>query len=55
MRLRDYQDFAVESIFHYFENGGTGNPVVAMPTGTGKSVVIGAFIRRAFERYPSRS
>lgn len=54
MRLRDYQDFAVESIFHYFERGGTGNPVVAMPTGTGKSVVIGAFIRKAFERYPGQ-
>ena len=53
MILRDYQDAAVESIFAYFENGGTGNPVVALPTGTGKSVVIGAFVKRAMSLYPS--
>lgn len=53
MKPRDYQDAAVDSIFAYFENGGEGNPVVALPTGTGKSVVIGSFIRRAMSRYPS--
>ena len=53
MILRDYQHAAVDSIFAYFENGGKGNPVVALPTGTGKSVVIGAFIKRAMSLYPS--
>lgn len=52
MKLRDYQDAAVDSIFQYFAQGGQGNPIVALPTGTGKSVVIGAFIRRAMETYP---
>jgi len=33
MQLRNYQAAAVDSIFDYFENGGTGNPVVALPTG----------------------
>lgn len=51
MKLRDYQDFAVESIFRYFEEGKDGNPVVVMPTGTGKSLVIGGFIHRVYERY----
>src|SRR5574343_340540 len=53
MRLRDYQDVAVDSIFEYFDSGQVGNPIVAMPTGTGKSLVIGSFIRRAYEAYPS--
>lgn len=47
-----YQEEAVQSIFDYYANGGEGNPVVAMPTGTGKSVVIGEFIRRIFEKWP---
>lgn len=51
MQPRDYQAFAIASIFRYFEGGGRGNPVVAMPTGTGKSVVIAGFIAEAFRRY----
>jgi DNA repair protein RadD len=53
MKPRDYQDAAVTSIFEYFANGGQGNPIVALPTGTGKSIVIAEFIRRAMEHYPS--
>lgn len=51
MKLRDYQVAAVQSIFEYFENN-TGNPIVAMPTGTGKSVVIADFVRQALMNYP---
>lgn len=51
IQARDYQEFAVESIFKYFEKK-AGNPVVAMPGGTGKSVVIARFIQTALERYP---
>jgi len=47
---RWYQKEAVFAIFDYFENH-TGNPVVAMPTGTGKSFVIGDFIRKVFQRF----
>ena len=52
MKLRDYQNAAVRSIFQYFEDGNTGNPIVAMPTGTGKSLVIGDFIKTALHQYP---
>jgi len=52
MILRDYQIAAVQSIFEYFADGGKGNPIVALPTGTGKSVVIGAFIKEALQTYP---
>jgi DNA repair protein RadD len=42
---------AVQALFDYWMNN-TGNPVVAMPTGTGKSLVIAEFIRRALLQYP---
>lgn len=48
MQLRWYQDEAVFSLFDYFEHN-SGNPVIALPTGTGKSLVIGDFIRRVFQ------
>jgi DNA repair protein RadD len=49
--LRDYQEQGVYSLFDYFAHKG-GHPIVAMPTGTGKSVVIAEFIRRAYTEYP---
>lgn len=39
---RDYQDWASAAFFGYYQNGHDGHPVIAMPTGTGKSVVIAA-------------
>lgn len=50
--MRYYQEEAVQAIFDYFEKGGTGNPIVAMPTGTGKSIVIAEFIRRVLALWP---
>lgn len=54
MRLRDYQHHAIKSIWHYFEQGNTGNPIVAMPTGTGKSLVIGGFCYSVYQHYTSQ-
>jgi DNA repair protein RadD len=51
--LRDYQDEAVYSIFDYYTRGQTGNPLVAEPTGTGKSVVIAEFCRRVLHHWPN--
>lgn len=48
---RDYQIEAVQSIWDYFR-GNDGNPLVAMPTGTGKSVVIARFLQGVFQQYP---
>lgn len=44
--LRDYQEFASNSPFEYFEAGNKGNPLIAMPTGTGKSLVLAGIIKR---------
>lgn len=51
LKLRPYQFAAVESLFAYWRHH-FGNPVVVMPTGTGKSLVIAEFIRRAILKYP---
>lgn len=52
MKLRDYQQEAVDSIFKYYEDGNTGNPIISAATGAGKSIVIGEFIRRVLQLYP---
>ncbi len=51
-QLYYYQEEAVVSIFNYFYAHPTGNPVVALPTGTGKSLVIAEFCHRAIRLYP---
>jgi DNA repair protein RadD len=50
MQPRDYQIDAVKSVYSYFENE-AGNPIIAMPTGTGKSVVIAMLLQSIFLRY----
>lgn len=49
---RWYIEEAVASLFNYFATH-DGNPLIAMPTGTGKSVVIAKFLYEAFKAYPS--
>ena len=48
INFRYYQEDAIESIFNYFKNN-TGNPILALPTGTGKSLVIAGFIKWKLE------
>lgn len=50
---RYYQEEAVDSIFNYFMTQ-TGNPIVAMPTGTGKSNVLAMFLERVYRHYPQQ-
>lgn len=54
MQLRDYQQQAVDSVINYFVEGNQGNPVVAMPTGTGKSLVIAGLIKRIMTGWPNQ-
>lgn len=53
MQARDYQTFAVTSLYDYFAKS-SGNPVLAMPTGTGKSVVIALFLQSIFRSFPNQ-
>ena len=50
MKLRYYQQDAVNSIYHYFATK-KGNPILALPTGTGKSVILAGFIQGALDQY----
>lgn len=54
MKPRDYQEYGVQAIIDYFTEGNSGDPVVAMPTGTGKSLVIAEFVRRICAAWPGQ-
>jgi DNA repair protein RadD len=50
---RWYQTEAEQSIFDYYAKH-SGNPVIAMPTASGKSIVIAKFIRRVMLSWPGQ-
>lgn len=54
IQARYYQAEAEQAVYEYFASGKTGNPIIAMPTGTGKSIVIGNFIRNLFYQWPNQ-
>ena len=49
--LRGYQQTAIDNLWKHFETS-DGNPLIVMPTGTGKSLVIAAICERALLQYP---
>jgi DNA repair protein RadD len=51
MNLRPYQRQAIDALYHWF-NTRSGNPLLVLPTGTGKSLVLAAFCQEAIEAYP---
>lgn len=51
MQLRPYQQESIDALYSYFERW-DGNPLIVLPTGTGKSVVIAEFLRGACEAWP---
>lgn len=53
IQARSYQIEAVSAIYQYFQ-ASQGNPVIAMPTGTGKSVVIALFLESIYKQYPNQ-
>jgi DNA repair protein RadD len=50
MELRTYQREAVNSIYQYFGKN-AGNPLIVMPTASGKSFVLAAFIKEVLETW----
>jgi len=48
---RYYQKEAVEATWDFLFSG-KGNPVIACPTGTGKSLIIAEFVKKACLKYP---
>ena len=51
MKLRDYQVDCIESLWEFFRTK-NGNPLCALPVGTGKSVIIAGFLKSIYEKYP---
>jgi DNA repair protein RadD len=51
MQLRDYQSRSIEQLYEWMSKN-DGHPCVVLPTGSGKSVVIAEFIRRAIQEWP---
>jgi DNA repair protein RadD len=49
---RPYQIEAEQSIWDYYNSGKTGNALIAIPTGCGKSLVIAWFAQHVMEQYP---
>jgi len=54
IQLRPYQAECLDAIWRYFQNGGKGNPVIALPTGTGKSLIPAIFIRDVLKIWPTQ-
>lgn len=57
MKARYYQDEALVALYNYFvqyPNDPKRNPVIAMPTGTGKAVVIALFIKYVLQCWPGQ-
>lgn len=52
MPLRSYQLEGVDALWEFFEQNRKGHPLLAYPTGTGKSLILAACIHRAVYEYP---
>lgn len=51
MQLRSYQQQAIDDIYRYFETK-SGNPIIVLPTGSGKSLVIAGLCQKIRTDYP---
>lgn len=52
LKLRPYQQEAVDSVFQWFEGEGyDANPLIVLPTGTGKSLVLSEICKRSIAEY----
>lgn len=52
--LRWYQSEALLAVWNYYAAGNTGHVLICLPTGTGKSRVIAAFIRGMLQAYQTQ-
>lgn len=53
LQLRPYQSDAIESIYRYFGKH-EGYPLIVIPTGGGKSLVLAEFVRGVLADYPDQ-
>lgn len=53
MQLREYQQRAIDQLYAWFAKNPDGNPVINLPGGSGKSVVIAKIVQDALHQWPS--
>jgi len=53
IQLRYYQQEALDALYNYFLTGQRGNPLIGLPTGTGKSILPAAFIQGIMKNWPN--
>lgn len=51
-KLYDFQQDAIDSVFEYFYAGNKGHPLIAAPTGSGKSHILAGLCATAVEKVP---
>lgn len=51
--LRPYQQKAIDMLLEWFAKNPTGNPVLELPTGAGKSHIVAALCKNAVQSWPS--
>jgi DNA repair protein RadD len=52
MKLRDYQQRAIDQLYAWFDAGNAGNPCLVLPTGSGKSHIVAALCKDALQNWP---
>lgn len=52
MKLRDYQQRAIDQLYDWFRAGNAGNPCLVLPTGSGKSHIVAALCKDALQSWP---
>ena len=53
LQLRPYQRAAFDAIYEYFSRK-AGHPVLILPTASGKSLVMAAFIQEVLAQWPDQ-
>jgi len=53
-KYREYQFEAIEAVFNYFAENTTGHPLIAMPGGSGKAIVIVGILMRLLHFWPDQ-
>ncbi|PID48700.1 MAG: DNA helicase [Proteobacteria bacterium] len=54
MQLRDYQRTSIDATYNWFQRNPTGNPLLVLPTGSGKTIIAGMFTKEIMESWPNQ-
>ena len=52
MQLRPYQRHTIDELYRWFDNNASGHPVIVLPTGAGKSIIVASLIQEGLQSWP---